>query len=112
VYDDEGWIDLETAVRALRDRLVSAAAQGSGREIQFEVGPIEMEFLVEMRRDAKARGGVRVWLASAEGEAAAGRTYTQRVRLTLTPKPTDGGTFLISSEDEGDASSLTGVRPR
>ena len=105
-------IDLQTAVRALRDQLMVAAAEGVDQPVRFEVGPIEMEFLVELRRDAKVRGGVRALLASAEGEAAAGRTRTHRVSFTLTPKDATGGSLQISSTDEGDASGLTAVRPR
>ncbi|KAF4405532.1 MULTISPECIES: trypco2 family protein [Streptomyces] len=105
-------IDLETAVRALRDQLLRAAAQAGDQQILFEVGPIEMEFLVELRRDAKLRGGVRAFVASAEGEAAAGRTRTHRVCLTLTAKDPTGGNLHISSADDADASGLTAVRRR
>jgi len=92
-------IELADAVAAVRDELLVAAARGVDQEIAFAVGPIELEFAVELRADAKAKAGFKAWvLASAEVEAGAGRTSTHRVKVTLTPKRPDGGDLSISGE--------------
>jgi hypothetical protein len=83
-------IELSTAVRAIREQLVRAALDGAGSPIRFEVGPIQMDFAVELRREAGAKGGVKAWVLSAEAEASASRATTHRVSFTLTPK--DAGT--------------------
>lgn len=49
------------AVAAVRDELLEAATRGAGHEIAFAVGPVEMEFEVELRADARAKAGFRVW---------------------------------------------------
>ncbi|WP_432523004.1 trypco2 family protein [Kineococcus sp. SYSU DK006] len=90
-------IELADAVAAIRDELLTAAGRAAGQEIAFAVGPIEMEFGVELRADAKVKAGFKAWvLASIEGEAGVGRTGTHRVTVTLTPKRADGGDLLIS----------------
>jgi hypothetical protein len=92
-------IELADAVAAVRDELLDAAARGAGQGLAFAVGPVELEFAVELRADAKAKAGFKAWvLASAEVEAGAGRTGTHRVRVTLTPRRADGGDLLISGE--------------
>jgi hypothetical protein len=65
-------IELVDAVAAMRDELLTAAAQGAGQEIAFVVGPIEMEFAVELRADAKAKAGFKAWVVSAGVEGGAG----------------------------------------
>lgn len=105
-------IELADAVAALRDELLTAAARGAGQEIAFVVGPIEMEFAVELRADEKAKAGFKAWVVSADVEAGAGR-----VTVALTPKRADGGDLLISAApaaasgagfDPGDVSGWVG----
>lgn len=97
-----GWgvveIELADAVVALRDELLSAAARGARQEIAFAVGPIEMEFVVELRADAKAKAGFKAWVVSAGAEVGAGRTRTHRVTISLTPKRPGDGDLLIAGE--------------
>ncbi|MEV4055171.1 trypco2 family protein [Amycolatopsis sp. NPDC049688] len=50
-------IELADVVASVRDELVAAAARGAGSDVEFVVGPIELEFAVEMRRDAKVKAG-------------------------------------------------------
>ncbi|HEV8165091.1 MAG TPA: trypco2 family protein [Actinomycetota bacterium] len=84
--------------------MLDAAGRGVGQEIAFAVGPIEMEFAVELRADAKAKAGFKAWvLASAEVEAGVARGRTHRVKVTLTPKRRDGGDLLITADAEGPA---------
>jgi hypothetical protein len=92
-------IELADAVAAVRDELLEAAWRGVGQEVAFAVGPIELEFAVELRADAKAKAGFKAWvLASAEVEAGVGRASTHRVKVTLTPKRADGGDLLIAGK--------------
>jgi hypothetical protein len=122
-------IELADAVAAMRDELLTAAARSAGQEIAFVVGPIEMEFAVELRADATARVGFTAWVVSAdveagadvkadvEAEAGVGRSRTHRVKVALTPQRPGGGDLLISAApaaasgeafDPGDASGWVG----
>jgi hypothetical protein len=46
-------IELADAVASVQDELMAAATRGASSDVEFVVGPIELEFAVEMRRDAK-----------------------------------------------------------
>lgn len=95
------WVDIELsdAVAAVREELLDAARRGSGQQIAFVVGPIEMEFTVELRADAKVKAGFKAWvLASADAEAGVSRGRTHKVKVTLTPKQADGADLLISDQ--------------
>jgi hypothetical protein len=114
-------IELADAVAAMRDELLTAAARGADQEIAFVVGPIEMEFAVELRAEAKAKAGFKAWVVTADVEAdveaEAWRASMHRVTVALTPKRADGGDLLISAApaaasgagfDPGDASGWVG----
>ena len=102
--DQEGrtpGVELAEAVRAIRDGLVTAAGQGADQPVQFTLGDIAMEFTVEVRADARAKGGVRAWVIDAGAEAGLSTARTHRVSLTLKPTRPDGGDVRIAADDEG-----------
>ena len=90
-------IELADAVAAVRDELLIAAARATDHEVEFVVGPIEVEFTVELRQDAKAKAGFKAWVLSADAEAAMSRAQTHRVTLSLTPRRPGGGDLLVSA---------------
>jgi hypothetical protein len=94
-------IELADAVAAMREELLVAAQRGIGEDVTFTVGPIEMEFTVELRADAKAKAGFKAWVLDAEVETGVVRGRTHRVMLTLTPQVPDGGDLLIAGKPEG-----------
>ncbi|MEU2628538.1 trypco2 family protein [Kitasatospora sp. NPDC007106] len=88
-------IGLADAVDAVRKELLEAAARGADQPLSFEVGPIEMEFEIELRAEAKAGGKFKAWVVSAETEAGVSRGRTHRVAFTLTPRGTDSAKVNI-----------------
>lgn len=90
-------IELADAVAAVREELLEAARRGTGQDLAFSVGPIEMEFVVELRAEAKAKMGFKAWVLTGDVEAKASRGRTHRVNVTLTPKQLGGGDLLISA---------------
>jgi hypothetical protein len=97
-------VELAEAVQAVRDGLIAAAGLAEGRPLRFDLGDIEMEFTVEVRRDARARGGVRAWVVDAGAESGASRGRTHRVTFTLKPTRADGGgDWRISDDDPVDS---------
>jgi hypothetical protein len=91
-------IELADAVASVRDELMAAAARGAGSDVEFVVGPIELEFAVEMRRDAKVKAGFKAWLISADAEAGLAQGRTHKVKLTLTPKRPGGADLLVAGD--------------
>ncbi|WP_030043376.1 trypco2 family protein [Streptomyces resistomycificus] len=59
---NEPHIELADAVQTIRDELLTAARRSTGHDIVFELGDIQMEFTVEMRREAKAGAKVKACL--------------------------------------------------
>jgi hypothetical protein len=96
-------IELAQAVEALRDELLEAAVTGADSQIAFAVGPIELEFTVELKADAKAKAGFKAWVVTGDAEAGVSRARTHKVKITLTPKDRGGGDLLIA-DDSGRAS--------
>ncbi|MFE7560180.1 trypco2 family protein [Kitasatospora sp. NPDC057500] len=95
-------LPLADAVAAVRDeRLEAAARTGGDPQMVSAVGPVEIEFEVELRADAKAKAGFKLFAVGAETEAGLSRARTHRIAFTLTPKRPDGGDLLVHSPAPG-----------
>lgn len=91
-------IELADAIRDLREQLIIAAQESKQSEIQFELGPIELELQVAASKEAGVDGGVK-WLvfnAGANSNFSSGATQT--LKLTLNPKDRKGESISISHE--------------
>ncbi|MEW2403466.1 trypco2 family protein [Streptomyces sp. NPDC046862] len=106
----ESSFDLADAVEAIRDQLLEAAGRGESKGIKFEVGPITLEFLVELRRDFGGRAGVRAWVLSGEASAAATSMRTHKVSLTLTPTDTTTNSKPLVGNEQSGSTALFGAR--
>ncbi|WP_340686380.1 trypco2 family protein [Amycolatopsis coloradensis] len=91
-------IELGDAVAALRDELLDAAHRATVTEVEFAVGPIELEFAVELRKDAKAKAGFKAWVVSADAEAGASHTTKHKVTVTLNPRKPGGDDMIVSNK--------------
>ncbi len=105
------------AVAAVRDGLMEAAQRGEGRDVTFDVGPIELEFLVEVHREARASGGVRAWVVTTDAEGSAARSRSHRVTVTLTTRRGDGPVRVVAqgqgpAADASPDGGAAGRRPR
>lgn len=80
----QGEVPLASAIEALRRELVVALAEGKDQEVRFALGPIELEFQVEVSREAGGEAGVKFWVVSlgAKGSRSSGSTHTVRVNLS------------------------------
>ncbi|MGW3959981.1 trypco2 family protein [Amycolatopsis sp. NPDC005003] len=91
-------IELADAVASVRDELLAAAARGADGEFEFVVGPIELEFAVELRREAKLKTGFKAWVISADAEGGLAKGRTHKVKLTITPRRPGGGDLLVAGD--------------
>ncbi len=73
---------------------------GSHPDVVFAVGPVEMEFEVELRADASVKAGFKLWAVGAETQAGVSRGRTHRVSFTLTPRNVHGGDLLVSGSPD------------
>lgn len=95
----EPCVGLADAIRELRRELAEAMDEGQGKPVRFELGPVEMEFLLQVTKDAGGSAGVRFWVVSlgAQGNFSSGSTH--RVKLALTPRDASGESPLISDSE-------------
>lgn len=78
-------IELAEVIRQLRGELDRARANAGDEELRFELGPIELEVMVGLEKDAGAVAKVRFWVVELGGDARVSATNTQRIKLTLNP---------------------------
>jgi Trypsin-co-occurring domain 2 len=89
---------LSDAITSIRSELTRAMASGEGEEIRFRLGPVELEFELEARKDAGATAGVKFWVitAAAKGDVSSGSAH--RIRLTLQPVTTEGADVEVAAD--------------
>ncbi|WP_089401951.1 trypco2 family protein [Geodermatophilus saharensis] len=71
-------------ISGLREELRAAEAERDP-QLQFNVGPVTVEFTVVTGREGGPEGKVRFWVIEAGGAAKWSNSETQTVTLTLTP---------------------------
>lgn len=93
-------IALADAVAVVRDELLAAAERGVGADVRFEVEQVQLEFTVDLREDAGAKGGFKAWVVSGDAERSSGTTRGHRVAVTLRPRPRgDRGVLLVAGDE-------------
>lgn len=100
-------IDLADAIASVRDQLIEAATRATGQPVSFEVGSIDMEFTVELRKETKGGGRVRAWVAEAGADAARSTGRTHRIAFTLTPRDsTTSAPWQVGNDDRGSTAGF------
>jgi hypothetical protein len=87
----EPWVGLSDAIAALRAELVTAMAAGQSEALHFELGPVELEFTVDVHKDGGADAGIRWGVVSFGARGSAGSAAGHRVKLVLQPKDAGSG---------------------
>lgn len=98
--EQEGWVGLADAVRALRSELTAAMAEAEGQRVQFELGSVEMEFLVEVQKEGGGEAGIKFWVVSVGAKGGLSSGSTHRVKLALSPKDVVTGRKPQIADDE------------
>ncbi|MGA4997208.1 trypco2 family protein [Streptomyces arboris] len=105
-HDLDG-IELADAVESIRNQLVEAAARATDRPLAFVVGDIQMEFTLELRKEAKAGGKVKAWVVEAGADASRATGRTHKVSFTLRPlKAVTREAWEIGTEDDGSTAGF------
>ncbi len=86
---------LAEAIAQLRKEIGTAARAAKGEALQFTLGPVELELLVELVASATAKADFKWVVISAGAEASGERTRTHKVKLVLNPQ-SDGAPVLVS----------------
>ncbi|MEU8629886.1 trypco2 family protein [Streptomyces sp. NPDC048669] len=106
-------IELADAVESVRNQLIEAATRGTGRPLAFEVGDIQMEFTLELRKEVKGSARVKAWVVEAGADAGRTTGQTHKVAFTLKPRDvTTGEAWRIGHEGDGSTAGFGQGRPR
>ena len=93
-------IELADVITSLRSELDTARMEGTGKDLRFELGSVELEVSVAVEKNLGGGAKVRFWVVELGADGKLGTTSTQRVKLTLNPK-------LTASAAAADATILS-----
>ena len=79
-------VELAELLGQLRAELTEAGQAGEDSDLQFEVGPVELELSVAVDKEAKPGGKIRFWVVELGADMKITSQTTQRVKLTLDPR--------------------------
>jgi hypothetical protein len=89
---------LAEAIRDLRKELGRAMQYAKDEELQFKLGPIDLELEMVLMANAKGTIGFKWVVVSLGGEVSGTATSRHRIKVTLTPM-VNGQTDIKVSED-------------
>jgi hypothetical protein len=81
----EGWVNLSTAIAALRRDLTAALLDGEKKLVRFKVEPIELTLEAGVTKSGKGEAGVKWHILTLGGEKSKEKTVTQTLVLRLEP---------------------------
>ncbi|MEU9976074.1 trypco2 family protein [Streptomyces sp. NPDC051014] len=94
-------VELTAAVQGLRDQLIASMDAADGQQIRFEVEEINLEFSIELRRDASVKAGFKAWVVASDAQLGVAHNTTHKVSVKLKPKnSSDGRSIEIGSRTQ------------
>jgi Trypsin-co-occurring domain 2 len=93
--DKSAGLPLADFIGALREELRTAAL-ARDPELQFNVGPVTVEFTLMTHHQGGGKAGIRFWVVEAGASASASKESTQKVTLALTPVTASGGDLQVA----------------
>ncbi|MFI6702632.1 trypco2 family protein [Streptomyces sp. NPDC050509] len=107
-HDFDG-IELADAIQSVRDQLLDAATRATGAPVAFEVGDIQMEFTLELRKEIKGGAKVKAWVVEAGADASRTSGHTHKVAFTLKPQDArSGAPWRVGNKDHGSTAGFGG----
>ncbi len=95
---EDAELGLAEAIEAVRSELRRAQDEGSGKDVRFTVGIVEVEFAVDVTKKAGAGVSVQVLgVLSLGGRGELSRGETSRVKIALHPLGMGGEPFEVAA---------------
>jgi hypothetical protein len=95
----EEWVGLADAVAALRRELTTAMAAGRDSDMRFRLGPVEMEFSLEVMRQGGGEAGIMFGVVTVGGKGGVSKASTHRIKLILQPQDRAGRSAEIADTE-------------
>ena len=90
-------LPLADFIGALRAELRTAAL-AKDPQLQFNVGPVTVEFTLMTRHEGGGKAGIRFWVVEAGASASVAGESTQKVTLALPPVTASGESWQVADE--------------
>jgi hypothetical protein len=105
-HDFDG-IELADAIQSVRDQLLDAATRATGAPMAFELGDIQMEFTLELRKEIKGGTKVKAWVVEAGTDGTRTTGHTHKVAFTLKPQDArTGAPWKVGNTDHGSTAGF------
>jgi hypothetical protein len=102
----DGWVNLSSAIEALRSDLATAWWDGQDKRVRFKVEPVELTVQAGVTKKGTGQAGVKWHILTLGGEKSRENAVTQTLKLKLAPvfydkdgKPVPDTEALISGRD-------------
>jgi len=95
--DEPVGLPLADFIGALRAELRTAAL-AKDPQLQFNVGPVNVEFTLMTRHERGGKAGIRFYVVEAGVSASAANESTQKLTLALTPLTASGEPWQVADE--------------
>lgn len=82
---DRDFVGIAEVVRSLRAQLLTAHEEADQGGVYFEMGPVEVEFALEVVREGGGEVGFDIGVVSVGGSGSVSRDSTHRMKFMLTP---------------------------
>jgi hypothetical protein len=91
-------LSLSEAIEVVRDELRRAQDAGSGKDVRFSVGAVEIELTVSVEKTAGGEASVKVLnIFSLGGSGERSKADTNKVKVVLNPIGADGAPLEVGS---------------
>lgn len=94
-------IRLSEAIENLRAELQLSQDLGKKQDLQFKLGPIELELEVVAEKGAGAEAKVDWWIFGGGAEANISNASTHKIKMTLEAVDKDGKPFVVADKRKG-----------
>jgi len=95
--DEAAGLPLADFIGALRAALRTAAL-AKDPQLQFNIGPVTVEFTLMTHHEGSGKAGIRFWVVEAGASASVANESTQKVTLALTPMTASGEPWQVADE--------------
>lgn len=87
-------IGLAEAIRQVRTELEEARRGGEGRELQFRLDEVTLDFQVEVKREGGGEAGIKLYVVSVGAKGGASNVQTHTVTVSLVPQTKVNGQWV------------------
>lgn len=95
-----GQVGLSEAIEQLRWELGQAQDAGAGQQLKFEVAEVQVELLVELRKEAnpEAKVSIGVVTAGTTGTVSTAHTHRLTLKLNVRDEATGGRNAIVRND--------------